>query len=63
MTYDRGLSTLRTMNTVVLTVMIQFQSQLEAVESATPLDRMGIGKISPMTTQAAGPQVEAKKKM
>jgi hypothetical protein len=27
--------------------MIQFQSQLEAVESPTPRERMGRGKISP----------------
>ena len=47
----------------VMTVMIQFQSQLEAVERATPRDRIGRGKISPMQTQAPGPQVEAKKKM
>ena len=32
--------------------MMQFQSQLEAVERATPRERMGSGKISPMTTQA-----------
>jgi len=36
---------------------------LEAVERPTPRERMGMGKISPMTTQAPGPQVEAKKKM
>jgi len=47
----------------VMTVMIVFQSQLEAVERATPLDRIGRGKISPIRTQAPGPQVEAKKKM
>jgi len=41
----------------------QFQSQLEAVDRATPRARMGRGKISPMTTQAPGPQVLAKKKM
>src|SRR6478609_2780547 len=46
-----------------MTVMMQFQSQLEAVERATPRERMGRGKISPMQTQAPGPQVEAKKKM
>jgi hypothetical protein len=40
-----------------------FHSQLEAVDKATPRDRMGSGKISPMTIQAPGPQVEAKKKM
>jgi hypothetical protein len=38
----------------VMTAMIQFQSQLEAVERATPRERMGSGKISPITTQAAG---------
>lgn len=37
--------------------------QLEAVDRPTPRDRIGIGKISPMTTQAPGPQVDAKKKM
>ncbi len=41
--------------------LTQFQSQLEAVESATPRARMGSGNISPMTTHAAGPQVVAKK--
>lgn len=46
-----------------MTAMIVFQSQLLAVESATPRDRIGSGKISPMTIQAPGPQVEAKKKM
>jgi hypothetical protein len=30
---------------------------------ATPRERMGIGKISPMRTHAPGPQVDAKKKM
>ncbi len=43
--------------------MMVFQSQLEAVERPTPRERMGRGKISPMTIQAPGPQVEAKKKM
>ena len=43
--------------------LTQFQNQLDAVERPIPRDRMGSGKISPMTTQAAGPQVEAKKKM
>jgi len=33
------------------------------VDKPTPRDRIGIGKISPITTQAPGPQVEAKKKM
>jgi len=42
---------------------MQFQNQLEAVDMATPLERMGRGKISPIETQAVGPQVEAKKKM
>jgi hypothetical protein len=40
-----------------------FQSQLEAVEMATPRDRTGNGKISPMRIHAPGPHVEAKKKM
>lgn len=40
-----------------------FQSQLEAVDKATPRERIGSGKISPMTIHAPGPQVEAKKKM
>ena len=43
--------------------LTQFHSQLEAVDKATPRDRMGRGKTSPMTTQAPGPHVEAKKKM
>ena len=47
----------------VMTAMMVFQSQFEAVERATPRERMGRGKISPMRTQAPGPQVEAKKKM
>jgi hypothetical protein len=46
-----------------MTAMMVFQSQLEAVERATPRDRIGRGKISPMTIQAPGPQVDAKKKM
>lgn len=40
-----------------------FQSQFEAVDNATPRARIGRGKISPMTIQAPGPQVEAKKEM
>lgn len=40
-----------------------FQSQLEAVDKATPRERIGSGNISPMTIHAPGPQVEAKKKM
>lgn len=36
---------------------MQFQNQLAAVEMATPLERMGSWKISPMMTQPAGPQV------
>jgi hypothetical protein len=47
----------------VMTAMMVFQSQLEAVESATPRERIGRGKISPMTIHAPGPQVLAKKKM
>jgi hypothetical protein len=38
-------------------------TQHEEVDRPTPRDRIGMGKISPMTTQAPGPQVEAKKKM
>lgn len=41
----------------------QFHSQLEAVLNPTPLDLIGRGKISPMTTQAPGPQVVAKNEM
>lgn len=41
--------------------MMQFQNQLAAVEMATPLDRMGNWKISPMMTQPAGPQVLARR--
>jgi hypothetical protein len=37
--------------------MMQFQNQFEAVEMATPLERMGSWKISPMMTHPAGPQV------
>lgn len=37
--------------------MMQFQNQLAAVEMATPLERMGSWKISPIMTQPAGPQV------
>lgn len=36
---------------------MQFQNQFAAVEMATPLDRMGSWKISPIITQPAGPQV------
>lgn len=43
--------------------MMVFHSQLEAVDRATPRDRIGKGKTSPMRTQAPGPQVLAKKKM
>lgn len=39
--------------------MMQFQNQFAAVEMATPLERMGSWKISPMMTQPAGPQVLA----
>jgi hypothetical protein len=38
-----------------------FHSQFEAVERPTPRDRIGSGKISPMTIHAPGPHVEAKK--
>lgn len=47
----------------VMTAMMQFHSQLDAVDRPTPRDRIGRGKISPITTQAPGPQVVAKKKM
>jgi len=47
----------------VMTAMMVFQSQLDAVERPTPRDRIGRGKISPMRIHAPGPQVEAKKKM
>jgi hypothetical protein len=35
-----------------MTAMMQFQSQLEAVERETPRERIGRGKISPMRTHA-----------
>ena len=41
----------------------QFQNQLDEVERPTPRERMGSGSISPITTQAQGPQVAAKKEM
>jgi len=47
----------------VMTAMMVFHSQFEAVDRATPRERMGSGKTSPMTIHAPGPQVEAKKKM
>jgi len=37
-----------------------FQSQLDAVERPIPRERIGSGKISPITTHAPGPQVLAK---
>jgi hypothetical protein len=40
----------------VLPIM-QFQNQFDAVEMATPLERMGSWKISPIMTHPAGPQV------
>jgi len=46
-----------------MTAMIQFQSQFEEVDKPTARERMGRGKISPITTQAPGPQVVAKKNM
>jgi hypothetical protein len=46
-----------------MTAIMVFQSQLLAVDRATPRDRTGRGKISPIRIQAPGPQVEAKKKM
>jgi hypothetical protein len=47
----------------VITAMMVFHSQLDAVEVPTPRERIGNGKISPMRIHAPGPQVEAKKKM
>lgn len=41
----------------------QFHSQLDAVDKATPRDRIGSGKTSPITTHAPGPHVVAKKKI
>ena len=41
----------------------QFQNQLLAVDNPTPRERIGSGKISPITTQAQGPHVAAKKEM
>jgi hypothetical protein len=43
--------------------MMQFHREFEAVESAIPQARTGSGKISPMTTEAPGPRLLAKKKM
>ena len=43
--------------------MAKFQSQFEAVERDMALARMLRGKISPVMTQAMGPQVDAKKAM
>jgi hypothetical protein len=60
MIYQYELEGLRLKSWARLT---QFHSQLDAVESATPRDLIGNGKISPITTQAPGPQVVAKKKM
>lgn len=37
--------------------IMQFQNQFAAVEMATPLERMGSWKISPIITQPAGPHV------
>jgi len=39
------------------------KSQFEAVARPTPLERMGIGLISPMTAQPVGTQLQAKKFM
>jgi hypothetical protein len=47
----------------VMTAIMQFQSQLDAVESPMPRARIGSGKISPTMVQEAGPQVVAKKAM
>jgi hypothetical protein len=46
-----------------MTAIMQFQSQLDAVESPIARARIGIGKISPTIDQDAGPQVVAKKKI
>ena len=43
--------------------LTQFQNQLDDVEIPTPRERIGSGKISPMTTHAHGPQVAAKNEM
>ena len=43
--------------------MAQFKSQLDAVVMDRPLALALSGKISPVTTQAHGPQEQAKKKM
>lgn len=43
--------------------MIVFQSQFDAVDSATPRARIGKAKISPIIAHAPGPHVLAKKKM
>lgn len=40
--------------------LTQFHNQLDAVDNPTPRDRIGRGKVSPMTTHAVGPHVEAK---
>lgn len=47
----------------VMTAMMVFHIQFDAVERATPRDRIGRGKISPIMIHAPGPHVEAKKKM
>ncbi len=43
--------------------MPKFQSQLDATASDMALARTLRGKISPVTTQVTGPQVEAKNPM
>ena len=43
--------------------MAQLRSQLAAVVMERPRARALRGKISPVTTQAQGPQEQAKKKM
>jgi hypothetical protein len=43
--------------------MAKFQSQLEATDIDMAFPRIASGKISPVTTQAMGPQVEAKAAM
>lgn len=43
--------------------MIKLSSQLEEVVMLSPLARAFSGKVSPVTTHAHGPQLDAKKKM
>ena len=39
-------------------VLIAYQNQFEAVDRATPFDRIGSWKISPITTHAAAQALE-----